>query len=109
MRTIALPAVLALLAGAVAAQPIGGLAGLAHGVGVTLSGTVERILDEDEVLLADATGTVEVYGSPDLGTRVAVGEAVTVAGLLDDDGALEVYATAVTRADGTVLRFDPDA
>jgi uncharacterized protein YdeI (BOF family) len=73
---------------------------LAPGQTVTLAGTVERITDEDEFLLRDATGTVLVYVGPNL-VPAQTGESITVSGFVDDDGPLEIYATAITRADGT--------
>jgi uncharacterized protein YdeI (BOF family) len=77
---------------------------LSPGQQVTLAGTVERITDEDEFLLRDATGTVLVYVGPNL-VPASVGERITVSGMVDDDGPLEIYATAITRADGTVVEL----
>jgi uncharacterized protein YdeI (BOF family) len=76
-----------------------------RGTMVTLSGTVDRITDEDEFRLRDATGTIEV----DLGPNwmpADEGEQVTVQGFIDDDfGPKEIYARSLTRADGTVITF----
>lgn len=73
---------------------------LIPGQQVTLAGTVDRITDEDEFLLRDATGTVLVYVGPNL-VPATEGEQVTVSGRVDDDGPLEIYATTILRADGT--------
>ena len=78
------------------------VATLAPGQNVTLTGQVERITDEDEFLLRDPTGTVLVYVGPNR-VPAAQGEHITVFGVVDDDGPLEVYATAITRADGTMI------
>jgi uncharacterized protein YdeI (BOF family) len=79
---------------------------LERGATVTVAGIVERITDEDEFRLADATGTVRVYVGPGW-VPAAPGEAVRVEGRVDDDpGPLEIYARRLTRADGTVVLFD---
>jgi uncharacterized protein YdeI (BOF family) len=71
----------------------------------TVAGTVDRITDEDEFVLADGTGHVRVYVGP---TTVPVrpGETVTVSGHVDDGLRLEIYAREIVRADGTILVFD---
>jgi uncharacterized protein YdeI (BOF family) len=76
---------------------------VAKGSQVTLQGTVERIPDSNEFILTDATGSIEVYLGP---TRVpvTVGEAVSVTGFVNNDiGRMDVCASSVTRADGTVV------
>lgn len=79
---------------------------LKRGTMVTVSGTVERITDEDEFRLTDATGSVRVYVGPNW-VPANVGEAVTVGGFVDNDfGPLEIYARSLTRADGTIVSFD---
>ncbi|TQV83110.1 NirD/YgiW/YdeI family stress tolerance protein [Denitrobaculum tricleocarpae] len=79
---------------------------LQRGTMVTVQGTVERITDEDEFRLADATGSVRIYVGPNW-VPADVGEAVTVKGFVDDDlGPLEIYARNLTRADGSVITFD---
>lgn len=83
--------------------PIGDLQ---RGTLVTVQGTVERILDEDEFRLADETGSVRVYVGPDR-VPAEAGESVTVHGFVDDGiGPLELYARRLTRADGTQVTFD---
>lgn len=79
------------------------VADLVRGTQATVQGTVERIADEDEFYVADQSGSIQVYLGP---TRVpvAVGEAVSVTGFVDDDpGPLELCASSITRADGTVI------
>ena len=79
---------------------------LQRGTMVTVQGTVERITDEDEFRLADATGRVRIYVGPNW-VPADVGEAVTVSGFVDDDlGPLEIYARNLTRADGSVITFE---
>jgi uncharacterized protein YdeI (BOF family) len=105
-----LPAVTAffavIAAAAIASGPITAIVDLERGSMVTVQGTVERITDEDEFRLADASGTVRVYVGPNW-VPADVGEVVTVQGFVDDDfGPLEIYARSLTRADGTVIAFD---
>lgn len=69
---------------------------------VTVSGTVQRITDEDEFVLEDPTGTISVWTGSQFFT-VTAGEAIMVTGFIDDDLLLELYAQEITRADGTVL------
>jgi hypothetical protein len=82
------------------------IAELAPGTTVTVTGTVERITDEDEFLLADATGRVQVYIGPGI-VPFDVGERVTLDALVDREGAgIELYARAALRADGSRVTFD---
>lgn len=82
------------------------ISALVVGTTATISGTVERITDQDEFRLADASGAVSVYIGPTI-VPFDVGEAITVNGIVDRDfGTLEIYARQVTRADGSVLVFD---
>lgn len=69
---------------------------------VTVSGTVERITDEDEFVLADATGSVRVWTGNQFFT-VDQGESVVVTGFVDDGLFIEIYAQEIVRADGTVI------
>jgi uncharacterized protein YdeI (BOF family) len=77
-----------------------------RGTMVTVQGTVERITDEDEFRLTDATGSILVYVGPNL-VPADVDEAITVSGFVDDDliGPKEIYARELTRADGSVVTF----
>ena len=87
-----------------AVTPVGELK---RGTMVTVQGTVERILDTDEFRLTDKSGSVRVYVGPNW-VPANVGEVVTVRGFVDDDiGPLELYARSLTRADGSVVNFDP--
>ena len=76
------------------------IANLAPGQAVTRLGTVDRITDDDEFLLRDATGAVAVYVGPNP-IPAAVGDRVTVIGVADDDRPIEIYATTIVLADGT--------
>jgi uncharacterized protein YdeI (BOF family) len=87
-----------------AITPVGDLQ---RGTMVTVQGTVEKILDTDEFRLTDKTGSVRVYVGSNW-VPADVGEAVTVRGFVDDDiGPLELYARSLTRANGSVVNFDP--
>jgi len=77
---------------------------LARGTTATIQGTVERILDEDEFRLTDATGRITVYIGPDI-VDVEVGEQVTVKGFVDNDLVKEFYARSMVRADGSTHTF----
>ncbi len=107
MKLLATAALLAgLLGGAAAANTISPIADAQRGSVVTVQGTVERITDEDEFRLADATGQIRVYVGPNW-VPAEVGETVIVHGFVDDDlGPREIYARSLTRADGTVIAFD---
>ena len=73
------------------AQTVTPVAEAQRGTMVTLQGTVDRITDEDEFHLRDASGWIEVYVGPNW-VPVDVGEQITVQGLVDDDpGKREVY------------------
>lgn len=78
-----------------------------RGTMVTVQGTVERITDEDEFRLTDASGSIQIYVGPNW-VPADVGEAVTVSGFVDDDliGPKEIYARELTRADGSTVTFD---
>lgn len=107
MKILATALILALSpAVAFAAERITAIADAQRGSMVTLQGTVERITDEDEFRLADASGSIRVYVGPNW-VPADVGEAVTVHGFVDDDlGPRELYARTLTRADGSVVTFD---
>jgi uncharacterized protein YdeI (BOF family) len=90
-----------------AAGQITPIADAQRGTMVTVQGMVERITDEDEFRLADASGHIRVYVGPNW-VPAEVGETVIVNGFVDDDliTPREIYARSLTRADGTVITFD---
>ena len=94
-----------LAAAATAGGSVTSIGELRRGAMASVQGDVERISDEDEFRLLNASGTVRVYvGSNRI--PVEVGEAVTVEGFVDDDlGPLEIYARSLRRADGAVVTF----
>jgi len=108
MKILAAAAFAALLStAALASEALTPIGELQRGTMVSVAGTVERITDEDEFRLRDASGTVRVYVGPEW-VPASVGEDVTVAGYVDDDGPLEIYARSLTRADGSVITFNYD-
>lgn len=105
MTRLVLPSLLASLLALPVFASTTAIGSLERGQSVTISGTVDRITDEDEFRLRDASGTVRVYVGPNM-VPVKTGEAVTVRGFVDDDpGPMEVYARSLTRADGTQVTF----
>ncbi len=91
---------------AFAADRITPISEVKRGSMVTVQGTIERITDEDEFRLADASGSIRVYVGPNW-VPADEGESVTVNGRVDDDfGPREIYARSLTRADGSVVTFD---
>ena len=108
LSTVFAAALLAAVPGSAtsADRPLTPIGDLQRGTMVTVAGVVERITDEDEFRLSDATGTVRVYVGPNW-VGEAVGEAVTVDGFVDDDpGRMAIYARSLTRADGTFIAFE---
>jgi len=77
---------------------------LQPGQGVSLTGTVDRITDEDEFILRDQTGTVPVYVGPN-DIPALVGDFITVNGTVDDDRPIEIYATSILRVDGVLVEL----
>ena len=85
---------------------------LRRGEYATIRGEVVRYRDEDEILLRDESGRIEVYVGN--GSRSAppvdVGETIIVSGRVDDDlfaFSRELYATEIIRADGTTIELLP--
>jgi len=78
-----------------------------RGQSVVLHGTVDRIPDEDEIILKDESGKIEI----DLGKLgrmpVKVGDTVTVYGRADDDVLPgfrpDIYASKLVLADGSEI------
>jgi len=82
------------------------IADVKRGTMVTVEGTVERITDEDEFRLTDASGSIRVYVGPNW-VPAEVGELIIVSGFVDNDlGPREIYARSLTRADGSVVVFE---
>lgn len=73
---------------------------------VTVRGIVVRIPDEDEFILEDETGRVEVYVGQNW-VPFELGEEVTITGFIDDAPfQKEIYARSATRSDGSEIRFE---
>jgi uncharacterized protein YdeI (BOF family) len=102
MKHAVLAAALVLAAASASADEPTPIADIARNTAVTVAGTVDRLTDEDEFVLADRTGQVRIYVGP---THVPVspGEAVTVSGMVDEALRLEIYADTIVRADGTTF------
>ena len=84
-------------------EGISSIGGLVRNTMVTIEGTVTRASEEDEFIIRDATGSVQVYTGRTFFT-VNVGDVVSVTGLVDESAQLEVYADEITFEDGTVLK-----
>lgn len=69
---------------------------------VAVAGEVVRVTDEDEFILRDATGDIQVWTGGDV-FPVQPGELVTVRGYVDDDLIMEIYAQEIIRADGEII------
>ena len=94
------------ITGVAFAQTVTPIGDLKRGAMVTVSGTVERIMDTDEFRLADSSGSVRIYVGPNW-VPAQVGEQVSVSGFVDDGiGPKEIYARTLTHADGTVFQFE---
>ena len=76
-----------------------------RGTAVTVDGTVERILDEDEFRLADASGRIDVYIGPNV-MPANLGDRVLVRGIVDDGLTREIYAREMVLPDGSTITFD---
>ncbi|NSX54772.1 NirD/YgiW/YdeI family stress tolerance protein [Parasulfitobacter algicola] len=72
---------------------------------VTVSGTIDRLLDEDEFRMSDDTGSVKVYIGPNI-VPANAGDQVTVTGFVDDDLRLEIYARQMQLPSGETVSFD---
>lgn len=107
MKLFSVAALCAILAVPAAfANTVTAIADAQRGTMVTVQGTVERITDEDEFRLADASGEIRIYVGPNW-VPAEVGETVIVNGFVDDDlGPREIYARTLTWADGTIITFD---
>jgi uncharacterized protein YdeI (BOF family) len=80
-----------------------------RGQAVILHGTITRIKDEDEFVLTDDSGRIEIYLPRIENMPYKVDEAVTVHGKADDDVLPgirpDIYASKIISADGTVRTF----
>jgi uncharacterized protein YdeI (BOF family) len=74
----------------------------ARGAAVTVQGAVARVLDDDEIRLADGSGAIVVYLGPDA-PAIAAGEQLTIRGRIDDDWPRELYAREIVRANGDTV------
>lgn len=102
IKLATLAATLALVPAPVVAQDAVSIADATAGSLVLLTGRVERISDDDEFILADATASIPVYiGSHPM--AVVPGETLTVVGRVDDDPPRELYAKELRLADGRIL------
>lgn len=106
-RHIATAAVLAVIGApsAALAERITPIGDIERGTNVTVTGTIERLLDHDEFRLADDSGAIRVYVGPNW-IDADVGEQVTVRGFVDNDLLREIYARELVRADGSVVQFN---
>lgn len=80
------------------------IANLENNTLVTLTGQVTRVSQEDEFILSDPTGSVQIYTGKNHFT-VFEGEIVTITGLVDRSIIIEVYANEIQHQDGTVTRI----
>lgn len=108
MKAYLLPAALVFslaVPAAASTEKITPIAEVERGTMVTVTGTVARLLDEDEFRLADQTGRIKVYVGPNW-VPADVGEEVTVHGFVDNGLRREIYARELIRADGTRVQFE---
>ena len=69
---------------------------------VTVEGAVTRINDEDEFVITDSSGSIQIYTGRTFFT-VEQGQTVSVRGLVDDGVLLEIYADEIVLPDGSVV------
>lgn len=107
MKTLSFAAIFTMLGTfAATAEAITPIAEARRGEIVTVQGTIERITDEDEFRLVDASGDILIYVGPNW-VPATVGETVIVQGFVDDDaGPPEIYARSLQRKDGSLFTFD---
>lgn len=82
-------------------NPLTNVAELTRGSRVEIEGIVVRASEEDEFILEDSTGRVQVFTGNSFFVA-NVGEQVRVSGFVDDSLLLEVYAQEVLHSDGRV-------
>lgn len=78
------------------------IAEAARGAASTVQGAVARMLDYDEIRLADASGDIVVYLAPEA-PMIAAGEQLTIRGRIGEDWPRELYAREIVRAKGDVV------
>jgi hypothetical protein len=83
-------------------ETIAPIAEAARGAAAAVQGAVARVLDDDEVRLADAFGDIVVYLGPEAPT-IAAGEQPTIRGRIGDDWPRELDAREIVRANGDVV------
>lgn len=83
-----------------------------RGQQVVLRGEVERIRDEDEFILRDRTGSIEIYIGWQNKMLVRLGDMVTVYGIADDDALPgtrpDIYARRIVLPDGITHKMRLD-
>ncbi|WP_208351772.1 NirD/YgiW/YdeI family stress tolerance protein [Pseudaestuariivita rosea] len=82
--------------------PIGDLK---RNTNVTVTGTIDRLLDEDEFRMSDNTGSIRVYIGPNM-VPANAGDRVTVTGFVDDDLRKEIYARQMQLPSGETVTFE---
>ncbi len=91
------------------AEPTHRIADVRRGQTVVLRGEVQRIQDEDEFVLRDESGTIEVYIGWKNDMPLRVGQTVTVHGVADDDAfpgrRPDVYARRLVLPDGETIQL----
>lgn len=96
------PAAAASLGAGTVVDGVSRIGNLARNTMVTIEGTVTRINDEDEFVITDSTGSIQVYTGRTFFT-VDQGQKVTVRGLVDDGVLMEIYADEIILPDGSVV------
>lgn len=76
---------------------------LTRGSMVTVEGTVTRVSDEDEFLISDSTGSIQVFTGNTF-FAVEQGQQVTVKGFVDDGVFLEIYAEEILLPSGELVK-----
>jgi uncharacterized protein YdeI (BOF family) len=89
------------------AETITPIAEAARGAAVTVQGAVARVLDYDEIRIADSSGAIVVYLGPDA-PAIAAGEQLTIRGRVDDGWLRELYAREIVRANGDTIALRRD-
>ncbi len=88
------------------------IASIQPGAPVSLHGKVHKVTDDDEFILRDETGRVEVYIGWKNQMPVKKGDAVTVHGVADDDvrpgKRPDIYASRLVLSGGQEVVLLPD-